>query len=70
MVSDGLGEPIGEIGVVGVESQERPYRPQEVLDVPGLGLLTAAGVGFLALGVTISGPLGLQFGTNPFDGRC
>ncbi len=70
MVCDGTGQPVGEIGVVGGERQERHHRPQEVFNVFGLGLLTAAGGGFLLFGVTFGGSLDLQVGTNSLDGGC
>jgi hypothetical protein len=52
-----------------VEGQERHDRPVEVLDVLGLGLVTAAGVGLLAPGVALRGPLCFEFGTDALDGR-
>ena len=50
VIGHGLGQPVGEIGVIGMKGQERHDRPQEILDVLGLGLITASGVGFLLLG--------------------
>ena len=69
MIGDGTGQPVGEVGVSGMEGQERHDRPVEVLDVLGLGLLTASGVGLLLLGEALGGSLGFEFGTNPVDGR-
>ena len=69
MGGDGLGQPVGEIGVCGVECQERHDRPVEVLDVLGLDLLPASGVGFLLLGEPFGGTLGFEVGTNPLDSR-
>ena len=50
-----------------MEGQERHDRPVEVLDVLGLGLLPASGVGFLLLGEALGGSLGFEFGTNTLD---
>ena len=69
MVGHGPCQPVGKIGVVRMKSQERNHRPEEVLDVLGLGLVTAAGVGLLAPGVAVRGPLGFEFRTNAADGR-
>ena len=69
MVGDGTCQAVGKIGVVRMKGQERHHRPEEVLDVLGLGFVTASGVGFLLLGETLGGPLGFEFGTNAFDGR-
>ena len=43
VLGDGTGQPVGEVGVAGVEGEERHDRPVEVLDVLGLGLLTTPG---------------------------
>ncbi len=51
-----------------MKAQERHYRPEEVLDIVGLGLVTAAVVGFLPLGVALGTALDFEFGTNAFDG--
>ena len=68
MIGDGPGHPLGEIGVVRMEGQERHDRPEEVLDVLGLGFFTAAGVGLFLLGEALGGSLGFEFGTNAVDG--
>ena len=52
MVGDGTGQPVGEIGVVGMEGQEIDHRSQEILDVLGLGLVSATGIGQLSFGKT------------------
>src|SRR5207249_677038 len=61
-----------QAGVVGMEGEKRPDRPEEVLDVLGLGLLPASGVGFLLLGEALGGPLGRQFSSKSVNGsgRC
>lgn len=51
VVCDGTGQTLGEIGVTFVKTQERQDSTVEVLDVTGLGLVTAAGIGCLPLGV-------------------
>ena len=53
-----------------MKGQERHDRPKEILDVLGLGLVTASGVGFLLLGEALGGSLGFEVGTNALDGRC
>ena len=60
---------VGEMGVRRMEGQERQHRPVEVLDVLGLGLVTAAGVGLPAPGVALRGPLDFEFGADAVDGR-
>ena len=69
MVRDGMGEPVSEVGVVLMKRQERQDCPEEVLDVLGLCLHTAAGVGFLLLGVALGGSFGFKIGPNPLNGR-
>jgi hypothetical protein len=66
----GTGQALAEIGVTLMECQERQDRSVEIIDVLGLGLLTAAGGGFLLLGVAIGGPLGFEVGSDAVDGRC
>jgi hypothetical protein len=68
MIGDSTGQAGGNIGVVCMKGQERDHNSQEVLDVFGLGLVTAFGSGFLALGVGLGGTLGFQFGSNPLNG--
>jgi hypothetical protein len=68
VLGDGTGQPIGEVGVAGMERQECQDGPVEVLDVLGLGRLTPPGCGLLPSGEALGGPLGLQFGLNPLDG--
>ena len=69
MGGDGLRQSVGEVGVVGVECQEPDHRPVKILDVLGLGLFPASGVGFLLLCEPFGGSLGFEVGTNPLDGR-
>ena len=64
VIRHGPGHPLGEIGVIPMKAQERDHRPQEVFDVLGLGLVTAAGVGLLLLGEALRGSLGFEIGTN------
>lgn len=45
MSGNRLGEPLGEIGMGRVEGQERQYRPVEISDVFGLGLVPSSGKG-------------------------
>src|SRR5207249_3581626 len=59
MVGHGPCQAVGKIGVLRMEPQERHHRSEEVLDVLDLGLVTAAGIGLLALGVTLRGALGI-----------
>jgi hypothetical protein len=47
-----MSQAVGEIGVRGMEGQESHDRPQD-LDVLGLRLLPAFGVGFLLLCETL-----------------
>jgi hypothetical protein len=54
------GQPIGKIGVRGMEGQERDDRPQETFKVLGMRLFTATGIGFLLLCETLGGSLGVQ----------
>ncbi len=70
MVRDGTGQTDGKRGVSFVKSQERQDRPEEIFNVHGLGLLSTANVGFLLLGVPLSGALGFEVGSNALDGRC
>jgi hypothetical protein len=70
MVGNGSGQAIRKVGVPGMEGQERQDRSVEVLDVAGLGLITAASIGCLAPGVPFGGPLRFEFSSNPFDGGC
>jgi hypothetical protein len=46
-IGDGPCKLVGEFGVVGMKSQERQHRTEKVLDVLGLGLVKAVGVGYL-----------------------
>jgi hypothetical protein len=55
MVCHGPRHPLGKISVILVKAQKRNHRPEEVLDVLCLGLVTASGVGFLLLGETLRG---------------
>src|SRR5262249_51198453 len=50
MIGDSTGQSVSEIGVILMKAQERHDRPVKVFDVLGVGLLTAAGIGFLLLG--------------------
>jgi hypothetical protein len=70
VIGDGTGQSLGNICVVGMKAQELDHCPQEILDVFGLRLFTAAGVGFFAVGMTFCGSLNFQFSTNPLDSRC
>jgi hypothetical protein len=57
-------EPVGEIGVNGMEGEERHERSVKVFD---LGLLPASGVSDLLLGEALGGSLGFEVGTNAFN---
>ncbi len=70
MLGDGTGQPIGEVGMGGVECEERHHRPVEVLDVLLLDLLTSPGSSLLLPGIPVRGSFGFQFGPNPLDGLC
>jgi len=70
VIRHGTGQPVSEIGVAAMEGQKRDRRSEEVLDVLGLGFVTASGIGFLLLGKALGGSLGVEFATNPLDGRC
>jgi hypothetical protein len=70
VIRDSPCHSVGKIGVTRMKGQERPHRPQEVLDVIGLGLVTASGVGLLLFGETLGRSFGVEIGTNPVDGRC
>jgi hypothetical protein len=70
MMGHDTGQLLGEIGVSGLKRQEFDHRPEEILDLLGLGLLTASGVGFLLLCETLGGSFGFEVRSNPFDGRC
>jgi hypothetical protein len=48
VVGHGPCQAVGKLGVARVKRQERHHRREEVLDVLGLGLVAAAGVGLLA----------------------
>ena len=50
VICHSTGQPDGEIGVRGMEGQERHDSPVKVFDVRGLGLLPALGVGLFLLG--------------------
>lgn len=52
-----------------MKAQKRDDRPQEALDVLGMGLIPPSGVGFLLLAEALCGSLGFEIGTNSFDGR-
>lgn len=69
MVCHGTGQPVGEISVFSMKTQEGDHRPKEILDVFGLGLLSASGVGLLLLDEALGGSFGIQFRPNPFDSR-
>jgi WD40 repeat protein len=69
VVGNGTGQPVGDVGVRRVEAEERDHRPVEVVDVLGLGLLPASGIGFLLLGEAHRGPLGFEFDPNAVNGR-
>jgi hypothetical protein len=56
--------------MVGMEAEEGHDGPEELFDVVGLGLFTAAGVGSPAFGVAVSGPVGFKFGTKAANGLC
>ena len=64
------GKPVGEVSVCRMEGQELQHRSVEVLDVFGLSLVPASGIGLFAFGVPLGGSLGFEFGTNLVDGRC
>jgi hypothetical protein len=68
MVGHRTGQTSGEGGMTGVESQERHHRPEEVLDILGLDLLSAACVGRLPPNEALGGPLCFEFGTDAADG--
>jgi hypothetical protein len=59
----------GEIGVFFMEAQEQDHGPQKVLDVLGLGFVTATSIGFLPFGETFCGTLGFDFSTDAFNRR-
>lgn len=69
MIGNGLGKPLGEVSMVGMEGKERQHGFCEVFDVSLLDLLTSLGIGFFAFGEAFGGSLGFEFGTNPVDGR-
>src|ERR1041384_3070772 len=60
---------MGEIPVTFMKAEKGFYGLEEIFNVLGLGLIPSSGIGVLAPGVALSGPLGFQFGTNPLDGR-
>ena len=64
MVGHGNGEPLSKIGMVRVKCQEGDHGPVEVLDVLGLNLLTAFGVGFFSFSEAFCGSLSFEIGTN------
>lgn len=70
MVGHDTGEPLGEIGMPGMEGQERQYRLEEILDVLGLSLVPASGIGLLAFRIAFGGPLSFEFGPDLLDDRC
>jgi hypothetical protein len=70
VICDGPCHPRGKISVIRMKAQEHNNRPVEIFNVLGLGLVTAASVGFLLLGKTLRGSLGFEVGTNALDGRC
>ena len=70
VVGNRAGQPTGEIGVSGMKGQKLHHGSIEILDVFGLGLVTAAHIGFLPLGEPCRSSLGIQVCLDPFDGRC
>ena len=70
VIGDGSCHPVGEISVFLMKAQERDHGPQKVIHILGLGLSTSAGIGFLAFGEALGGPLGFKLGTDAFDGCC
>lgn len=66
---DGTGQALGEISIGRMEGKERQDRSVEVLDVISMGLFTSASVALLPPCVPFGGPLGVEAGTNPVDGR-
>ena len=69
MNCDGTGQPVSEVSVIFMESQERDHRPLEIPDVLDLGLVTASSVSFLLLGEPFGGSFGFEVSTNALDGR-
>jgi hypothetical protein len=49
MVSDGTSQPISEIGMGRMKTKELHDRPKKVLNIFGLGFISASGVCFLFL---------------------
>ena len=49
----GTGQALRKVCMEGMKRQEGHHCPEEVLNVPGLGLATAAGNGFFFLGVGV-----------------
>ncbi len=70
MFGDGFGQPLCEIGVIGMEVKKCHDGPEEILDVNLLGLLPPLGIRLFAFGVGFGGAFDFEFGANPFDRVC
>lgn len=68
MIRDSTAQPLSKIGVIFMKRQERYHRSVEIFNVLGLGLVSAASIRRLALGVALGRSLGFQFATDPLDG--
>jgi hypothetical protein len=66
MVSDATGQAVGEISVISMKRQERHDSPVEIINVLGLGLVTASGVALLLFGEALRGSLGFEFGVGSY----
>ena len=64
------GEPVGEVGMGGMECQELQHGGVKVLNVLGLGFVPPTSVSRFALGVSFGGPFDFKFGTDLLDGGC
>jgi hypothetical protein len=60
VVGHGPCQAVGKLGVVRMKGKEGYHRPEEILDVLGPGLLTAAGIGLFLLCETFGGPFGFE----------
>ncbi len=69
MIGDGTGQPLGQLGVSGMEGEKRQHRPAEIVNVLRLGLVAAASGRLPSLCEALPGPLDLKFGTKALDGR-
>lgn len=64
MIGDRMSKMLSKIGIGRMEGQERQHGPVEILNVFGLGLVSASGIGFSFSDIRVGESFTFEFGFN------